>query len=80
MFWELLGVVHFVFVLTVLVCFVVLCDSFNPEFAMSPNNNEVHVYAKNGSKWEVQTVLSDVSNQPSGGQLDYFLTILYGVK
>ena len=30
------------------------------EFAMSPNNNEVHIYAKKGTKWEVETVLKEV--------------------
>ena len=30
------------------------------EFAMSPNNNEVHIYAKKGPKWEIETVLSNV--------------------
>ena len=32
-----------------------------PEFAMSPNNSEVHIYAKKGSKWEVEHVLKEVS-------------------
>ena len=30
-------------------------------FAISPNNTEVHIYTKKGSKWEVQHVLSEVS-------------------
>ena len=28
---------------------------------MSPNNSEVHVYAKKGNKWEVEHVLKEVS-------------------
>jgi len=28
---------------------------------MSPNNNEVHIYSKKGGKWEVETILKDVS-------------------
>ena len=31
------------------------------EFAMSPNNNEVHIYAKKGTKWEVEHRLKEVS-------------------
>ena len=31
------------------------------EFAMSPNNNEVQIYAKKGTKWEVEHVLKGVS-------------------
>ena len=27
---------------------------------MSPNNNEVHIYAKKGSKWEREHVLTEV--------------------
>lgn len=34
---------------------------FLPEFAMSPNSNEVHIYSKKGPKWEVETVLKNVS-------------------
>ena len=30
------------------------------EFAMSPNNNEVHIYAKKGTKWEVENILKEV--------------------
>ena len=30
------------------------------EFALSPNNNEVHIYAKKGGKWEVEHVLKNV--------------------
>jgi hypothetical protein len=30
------------------------------EFAMSPNNNEVHIYAKKGTKWEVEHILKEV--------------------
>ena len=29
-------------------------------FAMSPNNNEVHIYTKKGSKWEVEHILKEV--------------------
>ena len=29
---------------------------------MSPNNNEVHIYCKKAGKWEVETVLKDVSS------------------
>lgn len=36
-----------------------LCSLF-PEFAMSPNNNEVHIYSKKGGKWEVESVLTEV--------------------
>ena len=32
----------------------------SPEFAMSPNNNEVHIYSKKGTKWEVEHVLKEV--------------------
>jgi len=28
---------------------------------MSPNNSEVHVYAKKGNKWEVEHILKEVS-------------------
>ena len=28
---------------------------------MSPNNNEVHIYAKKGTKWEVENILKEVS-------------------
>ncbi len=38
-------------------CFTV---SSLPEFAMSPNNNEVHIYSKKGPKWEVESVLTEV--------------------
>lgn len=31
------------------------------EFAMSPNNNEVHIYAKKSGKWEVEHVLKEVN-------------------
>ncbi len=27
---------------------------------MSPNNHEVHIYAKKGTKWEVEHVLTEV--------------------
>ena len=30
------------------------------EFAISPNNNDVHIYAKKGGKWEVEHVLKEV--------------------
>ena len=30
---------------------------------MSPNNNEVRIYAKKGGKWEVEHVLKEVSTQ-----------------
>ncbi len=31
------------------------------EFAMSPNNHEVHIYSKKGPKWEVESVLTEVT-------------------
>lgn len=31
------------------------------EFAMSPNNHEVHIYSKKAGKWEREKILSDVS-------------------
>ena len=34
-------------------------------FAISPNNNDVHIYTKKGGKWEVQHVLSEVSPIPT---------------
>ena len=30
---------------------------------MSPNNNEVHIYAKKAGKWEVENILKNVSYQ-----------------
>lgn len=32
------------------------------EFAMSPNNDEVHIYAKKGNKWEIEHILAEVRN------------------
>ena len=42
--------------------FFICCPPpFFLEFAMSPNNNEVQIYAKKGTKWEVEHVLKGVS-------------------
>ena len=43
--------------------FITTLSIFFPltEFAMSPNSNEVHIYSKKGPKWEVETVLKNVS-------------------
>ena len=36
------------------------------EVAISPSNNEVHIYAKKGSKWEVEHVLSEHGQRVTG--------------
>ena len=33
---------------------------------MSPNNTEVHIYAKKSTKWEVESVLSEHSSRVTG--------------
>ena len=33
---------------------------------MSPNNTEVHIYAKKGAKWEVENVLSEHGSRVTG--------------
>ena len=30
------------------------------KLALCPNNNEVHIYAKKGAKWELEDVLKEV--------------------
>ena len=39
---------------------------FLVEFAMSPNNTEVHVYAKKAGKWEVENVLREHGSRVTG--------------
>ena len=52
--------------------FFVLCQALFPsclyflEFAMSPNNTEVHIYAMKGGKWEVESVLSEHGSRVTG--------------
>ena len=47
-------------------CHIAICSLqpflafLSAEFAMSPNNNEVHIYSKKGTKWEVEHVLKEV--------------------
>ena len=42
-------------------CFMYYFIQFS-ELAMSPNNSEVHIYCKKAGKWEVETVLKNVSS------------------
>ena len=44
----------------------------HPEFAMSPNNNEVHIYFKKGAKWEVEHVLKEVGPCKLFSLFDFF--------
>ena len=36
------------------------------KFAMSPNNTEVHIYARKEGKWEVESVLSEHGSRVTG--------------
>lgn len=52
-----------------LVTGAVSCHCWNGDrskFAMSPNNNEVHIYSKKGSKWEVECVLTEHGQRVTG--------------
>jgi len=52
-----------------LVTVPVSCHCWNGDrtkFAMSPNNNEVHIYAKKGTKWEVEHILKEHGQRVTG--------------
>lgn len=36
------------------------------EFAISPNNNEVHIYTKSGGKWELEHKLMEHTSRVTG--------------
>ena len=47
----------------------ITCHCWNGDktkFAMSPNNTEVHIYARKGHKWEVESVLSEHGSRVTG--------------
>lgn len=47
----------------------ITCHCWNEnrtKFAMSPSNTEVHIYAKKGSKWEVEHVLREHGSRVTG--------------
>lgn len=41
------------------------CVCLVVEVALCPNNNEVHIYAKKGAKWELEDVLKEVRMFPN---------------